>query len=67
MSNSAPHPFYGKLTSRPYRQLLGPERFKLINQAARDALEIGGFLPDKEDDAAGAGGAGKDKNRRGRR
>ncbi|KAJ9107490.1 hypothetical protein QFC21_000944 [Naganishia friedmannii] len=47
-------------------QLLGPERFKLINQAARDALEIGGFLPDKADDA-GTSGSGKDKNRRGRK
>ncbi len=27
--------------------LLGPERFKLINQAARDALELGGFLGDE--------------------
>lgn len=24
--------------------LLGPDRFKLINQAARNALELGGFL-----------------------
>ncbi|KAJ9123267.1 hypothetical protein QFC22_001465 [Naganishia vaughanmartiniae] len=48
------------------KQLLGPERFKLINQAARDALEIGGFLPDKAEDAS-ASGSGKDKNRRGRK
>ena len=26
--------------------LLGPDRFKHINQAARDALELGGFLED---------------------
>lgn len=29
--------------------LLGPDRFKLINQAARDALEKAGFLDDKPD------------------
>lgn len=28
----------------PLRTLLGAERFKLINQAAKDALELGGFL-----------------------
>nr|XP_019008726.1 uncharacterized protein I206_06408 [Kwoniella pini CBS 10737]OCF47507.1 hypothetical protein I206_06408 [Kwoniella pini CBS 10737] len=28
---------------------LGPDRFKHINQAARDALELGGFLNDKKD------------------
>lgn len=28
--------------------LLGADRFKHINQAARDALEVGGFLGDKE-------------------
>ncbi|WWC59245.1 uncharacterized protein I303_101795 [Kwoniella dejecticola CBS 10117] len=28
---------------------LGPDRFKHINQAARDALELGGFLSDKKD------------------
>ncbi|WRT65005.1 uncharacterized protein IL334_001946 [Kwoniella shivajii] len=33
---------------------LGPDRFKHINQAARDALEIGGFLADKKDDTSGA-------------
>lgn len=56
------------LTKIRHRQLLGPERFKLINQAARDALEVGGFLPDKEDEAANSGGgSGKDKNRRARR
>ncbi|WWC87136.1 uncharacterized protein L201_002022 [Kwoniella dendrophila CBS 6074] len=29
---------------------LGPDRFKHINQAARDALELGGFLNDKKSD-----------------
>ena len=29
--------------------LLGPERFKHINQAARDALELAGLLGDKPD------------------
>lgn len=53
--------------STHHRQLLGPERFKLINQAARDALEVGGFLPDKEDEGTSGAGTGKDKNRRGRR
>jgi hypothetical protein len=28
--------------------LLGADRFKHINQAARDALEVGGFLAEKE-------------------
>jgi putative IMPACT (imprinted ancient) family translation regulator len=28
--------------------LLGADRFKHINQAARDALEVGGFLGDKD-------------------
>jgi len=32
---------------------LGPDRFKLINQAARDALDLGGFLEDKEKETAG--------------
>lgn len=40
--------------------LLGPDRFKLINQAARDALELGGFLDtDKERDGKESGGKGK--------
>lgn len=30
--------------------LLGPDRFKLINQAARDALEKAGFLADEKTD-----------------
>lgn len=30
--------------------LLGPDRFKLINQAARDALEKAGFLADDKAD-----------------
>jgi hypothetical protein len=30
--------------------LLGPDRFKLINQAARDALEKAGFLDDDKQD-----------------
>ncbi len=28
--------------------LLGADRFKYINQVARDALELGGFLDDRE-------------------
>lgn len=40
--------------------LLGPDRFKLINQAARDALELGGFL-DGEKDKDGKDGGGKGK------
>jgi putative IMPACT (imprinted ancient) family translation regulator len=31
--------------------LLGPDRFKLINQAARDALEKAGFLDDDKADS----------------
>ncbi|WVR04447.1 hypothetical protein IAU60_001450 [Kwoniella sp. DSM 27419] len=34
---------------------LGPDRFKHINQAARDALELGGFLEDKKDDKDSGG------------
>jgi hypothetical protein len=30
--------------------LLGPDRFKLINQAARDALDKAGFLDDDKPD-----------------
>jgi putative IMPACT (imprinted ancient) family translation regulator len=33
--------------------LLGADRFKHINQAARDALELGGFLADKEKEKGG--------------
>lgn len=33
--------------------LLGADRFKLINQAARDALEKAGFLDDKPDGKSG--------------
>ncbi|THV08148.1 UPF0029-domain-containing protein, partial [Dendrothele bispora CBS 962.96] len=36
---------------------LGPDRFKHINQAARNALEIGGFLD--EDDGSNTAGGGK--------
>lgn len=32
---------------------LGPDRFKHINQAARNALELGGFLDVPDDDHAG--------------
>ena len=39
---------------------LGPDRFKLINQAARDALELGGFLEEREKETA-AKGKGKKK------
>jgi putative IMPACT (imprinted ancient) family translation regulator len=42
--------------------LLGPDRFKYINQAARDALELGGFLEEKEKEKEGAG-KGKGKKR----
>ena len=38
---------------------LGPDRFKHINQAGRDALEAAGLL-----DEVPAGGAGKKKGRR---
>lgn len=41
--------------------LLGPDRFKYINQAARDALELGGFLDDKEKEGGGGKGKGKKK------
>ncbi|GFZ49174.1 Protein IMPACT homolog [Saitozyma sp. JCM 24511] len=41
---------------------LGPDRFKHINQAGRDALEVGGFL--EGESGGGAGGAGKGKGRR---
>lgn len=40
--------------------LLGPDRFKYINQAARDALELGGFLDEKEKEG-GNKGKGKKK------
>jgi len=33
--------------------LLGADRFKHINQAARDALELGGFLVEKEKESKG--------------
>ena len=32
---------------------LGPDRFKHINQAARNALELGGFLDVPDDDHGG--------------
>lgn len=38
---------------------LGPDRFKHINQAARDALELGGLL-----DEVSGGGGGKKKGRK---
>jgi putative IMPACT (imprinted ancient) family translation regulator len=41
---------------------LGPDRFKHINQAGRDALEVGGFL--ESESGGGAGAAGKGKGRR---
>ncbi|WVF70052.1 hypothetical protein IAT40_004839 [Kwoniella sp. CBS 6097] len=37
---------------------LGPDRFKHINQAARDALEVGGFLDEKKDEGGHSAGAG---------
>ncbi|OCF37559.1 impact family protein [Kwoniella heveanensis BCC8398] len=41
---------------------LGPDRFKHINQAARDALESGGFLDEKKDEGGhGAGGRRRGK------
>jgi hypothetical protein len=45
---------------------LGPDRFKHINQAGRDALEVGGFLESESGagSGGGAGGAGKGKGRR---
>jgi putative IMPACT (imprinted ancient) family translation regulator len=36
--------------------LLGADRFKHINQAARDALELGGFLAEKEKETKGKKG-----------
>lgn len=39
---------------------LGSDRFKHINQAARDALEVGGFLG-KEKEKDGGGGKGRRK------
>jgi hypothetical protein len=38
---------------------LGPDRFKHINQAARNALELGGFLDAPEDAKKAAPGRGK--------
>ena len=35
--------------------LLGADRFKYINQVARDALELGGFLDEKEKGVKGKG------------
>ena len=35
--------------------LLGPDRFKHINQAARDALVLGKFLDDKKPETKGKG------------
>ncbi|WVQ97831.1 hypothetical protein IAU59_004946 [Kwoniella sp. CBS 9459] len=44
---------------------LGPDRFKHINQAARDALETGGFLDEKKDaDGHGAGASGKRRGKK---
>ena len=34
--------------------LLGPDRFKMINTAARQALQIGGFLVEHEKDSNAA-------------
>ncbi|KPV76850.1 uncharacterized protein RHOBADRAFT_51836 [Rhodotorula graminis WP1] len=42
---------------------LGPDRFKDINQAARDALVDAGFLPDPEDKKGKGGGAKGGKRR----
>jgi putative IMPACT (imprinted ancient) family translation regulator len=39
--------------------LLGADRFKHINQAARDALELGGFLAEKEKEKEKVGKKGK--------
>ena len=46
--------------------LLGPDRFKHINQAARNALELGGFL-DVPDTQAGSGSGRKGSSAKGRR
>lgn len=40
---------------------LGPDRFKHINQAGRDALEVGGFLEEKEREKDKSGGKGRRK------
>jgi hypothetical protein len=48
----------------PCSTLLGPERFKLINQAARDALELGGFLREEAQQGQNAGKGGSRKARR---
>ena len=45
---------------------LGPDRFKHINQAARNALELGGFL-DVPDTPAGGGSGRKGGSAKGRR
>ena len=45
--------------------LLGPDRFKHINQAARNALELGGFLDSPEvPSSAGQGGKGNARGRK---
>ncbi|OBZ70326.1 Protein IMPACT [Grifola frondosa] len=47
---------------------LGPDRFKHINQAARNALELGGFLDAPEDNShGGRRPGGKGKNARGQK
>ena len=38
---------------------LGPDRFKHINQAARNALELGGFLDVPDHDRGGSGSGRK--------
>ncbi|KIJ20472.1 hypothetical protein PAXINDRAFT_166521 [Paxillus involutus ATCC 200175] len=42
---------------------LGPDRFKHINHAARNALEVGGFLDQIEDPAKGGKSAAKGRKR----
>ena len=46
---------------------LGPDRFKHINQAARNALELGGFLDVPDDDRDhDRGGSGRKHGKGGR-
>ena len=47
--------------------LLGPDRFKHINQAARNALELGGFLDSPEVPSSAGQGQGRKGNARGRK
>lgn len=42
---------------------LGPDRFKHINHAARNALELGGFLEHMDESRGGGRNAGKGRKR----